>query len=213
MKNIKIIVVVLVTTCAILASYTIYNKLYAKVNYGAFKIDATIYEDADLGISNVIEVELTKVYYKNNLMLEECKTDAQTTNYSLLSNKKYSGYFNSLDSLTFASKLPIEDKKNGLVYFADSLPNYKEKIVMNDTILDEVKFKRFAINTDAEYSVFYVAKKINLPYSFNEIVERDYEGTILRIDSYNRVNDRFTTLKLVPSDTIPKKFYNKLNSF
>lgn len=211
-KKIKVIGVIAI--CVVFLLYIFYYILYNKKTYGSFSIEAVIYEDADMGISDVIEVELSRVYYCNDLMIERNKLNDTTYQFCLIKDKVYSGYFFALDSLYFKNKIDIYTKKGGLVYFRDSLPNYKKRIAMSDTILNKIHLKRFAINTDIEYSVFYLNEKVNkLPYSFNKIVEKDYKATIQRIDTYDRQNDRFISLRLSYTDSIPKIYFNKLNFF
>lgn len=214
MKKYKIIAIGVIAVCVVFLSYTFYAKIYNKKTYGSFSIEAVIYENADMGISEVIEVELSKVYYCNDLMIERNKLNDTTYQFCLIKDKAYSGYFYALDSLYFKKKIDIYTKRGGLVYFGDSLPNYSKRIAMSDTILDKIHFKRFAINTDIEYSVFYLNARINkLPYSFNRVAEKDYKATIQRIDTYDRQNDRFISLRLSYTDSIPKIYFNKLNSF
>ena len=80
------------------------------------------------------------------------------------------------------------------------------------TLLDQIQYKRFAIRSAKEYSVFYLQDKLNIPYSFNKKAEEDYAGTITRIDTYNIQDDKFISITLNSMSKIQRQFYNNLSN-
>ena len=180
-----------------------------KKSAGAFSLKILVLEDADNGISNVHNIEFSKVYFIGDKMLEVVPVD-KSFNYCYIENNYFSGYYSNLDELNFDNKIEVKQKKRGAVTLADQLEGYNERITMNDTVLEDLHLKRFAINTENEYSVFYIGDKLDIPFSLNKKIENDYKGTIRRVDTYQRNEDRFVSLKLNYSDTIPSTFYNIL---
>lgn len=70
---------------------------------------------------------------------------------------------------------------------------------MKDTILFGKTYKRFEINSPQSYSRYYVYQTDTiLPYSLYKHAEIDYKGRIERIDTYNKKQDIFVTLQLLP---------------
>lgn len=207
MKNFKWVAIA--TLIVLIISVCVYFSANNNNRTGCFKLSVIVFEDADAGISKVSEVQLANVYYVGDLMLEEVPK-IKGAEYCFFNETKFSGYFNSLDQLNFDKKLSIKEKKNGAVALADTIPNYSARVNMTDTVMGEIAYKRFAVNNEEEYSVFYVTEKKDIPYSLNRIAEKDYKGTITRIDTYQRKEDLFISLRLINNDTIPRKFYNKL---
>lgn len=200
MSNIRLIFCFLF--CILLASC-------GEKNAGVFKLNMVVFTDADKGISDVHNIEFSRVYFIGKKMLEVIPND-NSYSYCFLDNKNYSGFFDHLDSLNFNVKKEISKKDRGAIPLAEVIPNYENRVNISDTILDNTLLKRFCINTENEYSVFYIGNDLKIPFSLNELIEKDYKGTIRRIDTYQRLEDRFISLRLNYTDTIPQKFYNIL---
>ena len=93
----------------------------------------------------------------------------------------------------------IWKKKNGAIFSKDEIPNYRNRRNLSDTVLFKKKFKRFEINSPWNYTRFYLYPTDTiLPYSLYKHAEKDYHGRLERIDSYNKKNDVFVTLQLLP---------------
>jgi hypothetical protein len=93
----------------------------------------------------------------------------------------------------------IWNKKNGAIFSKDEIPNYRNRRNLSDTVLFKKKFKRFEINSPWNYTRFYLYPTDTiLPYSLYKHAEKDYHGRLERIDSYNKKNDVFVTLQLLP---------------
>ena len=93
----------------------------------------------------------------------------------------------------------IWNQKNGAIFSKDEIPNYRNRRNLSDTVLFKKKFKRFEINSPWNYTRFYLYPTDTiLPYSLYKHAEKDYHGRLERIDSYNKKNDVFVTLQLLP---------------
>lgn len=176
---------------------------------GAFKLRMVIFEDADKGISDIHDIEFSRVYFRGNKMLELVPNN-NSHYFCLIEGDKFSGFFSDIETLNFDNKKDIKTKKRGAIPLADILEGYEHKKDIQDTILDGESLKRFCINTENEYCVFYIGEKLNIPFSLNKKIESDYKGSIRRVDTYQREQDRFVSLRLNYTDTIPQKFYDIL---
>jgi hypothetical protein len=132
--------------------------------------------------------------------------------FCVFNSKFHTDFTSNIDSLPFMKAHNIESKKQGTLFLRTSIPNYSERMIMNDTVLDQIQYKRFAIRSANEYSVFYLQDKLNIPYSFNKKAEEDYAGTITRIDTYNIQDDRFISITLNSMSKIQRQFYNNLSN-
>ena len=90
-------------------------------------------------------------------------------------------------------------KKEGAVFSKEWIPNYRNRKKLSDTVLFGKQYKRFEINSPWNYTRFYIYPTDTiLPYSLYRHAEQDYHGRLERIDSYNKKNDIFVTLQLIP---------------
>ena len=174
--------------------YRQYTLKQAQKNVGTIEINALVYEDADSGISNIYPLNISKMYYMGNLLLEEI-TENDTIKYCLFNRTSSTDYTPNLENISSLKNKSIKNKKFGALPLSENIPNYKDRIIMNDTVLNDVLYKRFAVKNPSEYSVFYIQENLNIPYSFNKIAEADYKGTITRIDSYKLKEDIFIDQK------------------
>ncbi len=143
---------------------------------------------------------------------EDFKMKDEFTIMFLFNKKEYTPFTVDLDSLKILPSLEISSKNIGAVGLGDTIPNYKNRIALNDTILDEIEYKRFAVRNPNEYTVFYVQNNLNIPYSFNRLAEKDYKGTISRIDTYKIEEDVFLSITLKAERTIKKRYFNSLKN-
>lgn len=96
----------------------------------------------------------------------------------------------------------IAKKKEGALFSKEWIPNYKNRKNLNDTILFKKHYKRFEVDSPWSYSRFYVYETDTiLPYCLYKHAEIDYHGRLERIDSYNKKNDVFVTLQILPRKT------------
>lgn len=189
--------------------YRQYVLKQAQKNVGTIEINAMVYVDADKGISDIYPLNISKIHYMGKLMLEEV-TENDTIKYCLFNNTYTTDYIPNLNELSKLENKALKTKKFGAIPLGNTIPNYNKKIIMNDTILNDISYKRFAVRSPNEYTVFYIQNDLNLPYSFNKLAEKDYKGTITRIDSYKIKEDVFISLKMKAEKKIQKKYFNTL---
>jgi len=77
--------------------------------------------------------------------------------------------------------------------------NFDYRKDLNDTILFKKEYKRFRIITPENYTTYYVHPTDTLlPYTLYKKEGDKYGGRIERIDLYNKQNDVFISLQLLP---------------
>ena len=214
-KNILLFTFIGMVLLSFAAFFIAKNKKKEKevVSYGRLKTFINVYNNASVSVYDSYQLELSDMYFRNDLIIEYMPEDEFTpSTYNLIYNGAFSKA-NSLDALTFDSeKEDLKNKKTGAVFVYDSIMGYDRRKPMTDTILQNQYLKRFFIQTPYDFSVFYIDTTLqNLPYSFNFLVDRDYKGSLVRVDTYQSDIDKFTTLKLQYSDTIPQNIYDALN--
>lgn len=191
--------------------YRYYTLKEAQKKVGTIEINAVIYEDVDKGLSDIHSLNISKIFFMGDVLLEQIKEN-DTLKYCLFNKSMCTDYTSDLSFLSNMGKKNIKSKKFGAIPLSDTIPNYSNRIAMNDTILDEIKYKRFAVRNPNEYSVFYLQDNLNIPYSFNNKAEQDYKGTITRIDSYKITDDIFISITLKAENKIQRTFYNTLTT-
>ena len=93
----------------------------------------------------------------------------------------------------------VYNKKAGAIFSKEEIPNYNNRRKLSDTVLFKKNYKRFEINSPWMYMRFYIYPTDTiLPYSLYKHVEKDYNGRLERIDSYNKKTDAFVTLQIIP---------------
>ncbi|MDO5666140.1 MAG: hypothetical protein Q4G63_12925 [Bacteroidia bacterium] len=202
--------------CALLSVVLVVliNKNIHPVRYGRIRTFLNVFNNASVSLYDSYQLKISDMFFRDNLIIENVP-DAEITRvkpYNLI----YDGYYiegDNLQSLSLGSlKNDLKAKNSGAIFVNDTIPNYENRINMSDTVLNNKNLKRFYIRTPLDFSVFYVDETLqNLPYSFNFIVDKDYNGTLVRIDTYQEQFDKFTTLFLTHTDTIPENIYNTLN--
>lgn len=210
----KLLIIAVIVIAAIPLSFLIYKAYVlkqAEKNVGTIDIDVLIYENADAGVTDIHSLKVSKMYYMQDMILEELEEE-EVKKYCLFNDKYCTSYTTDLDSIEYLAKQNLELKTIGAIPLNDTIPNYFNKKLMNDTILDDIAYKRFAIRNPNEYTVFYVQDNLNIPYSFNKLAEKDFKGTITRIDSYKLQEDLFISVTLKVDKKIKKSYFNTLNT-
>lgn len=182
---------------------------------GGIDLISNVYFDASKGLDQMKSFHLSKINYSKNQLIElvpdtmfpeinkklyyiedslYCQIDEAQNNFifSDISKKK--------------NPLLVWDKKEGAVFSKDWILNYRNRRNLSDTVLFKKKYKRFEINSPWNYTRFYVYPTDTiLPYSFYRHAEKDYHGRLERIDSYNKKNDIFVTLQLLPRKNLDEQ--------
>lgn len=179
-----------------------------KSEKGGIDIISNVYFDASKGLNKMQNFHLSKMNYSGNQLLELVPDlafpEMNKQLYYIKDSLCYSlgaGSNNIILSDIFNKQKPllIWNKKEGAIFSKEWIPNYRNRRNLSDTILFNKKYKRFEINSPWNYSRFYIYPSDTiLPYSLYKHAEKDYHGRLERIDSYNKKNDIFVTLQLIP---------------
>ncbi|MEB4760191.1 hypothetical protein OZN48_06800 [Chryseobacterium indologenes] len=179
-----------------------------KSEKGGIDIISNVYFDASKGLDQMQSFHISKISYSEDDLIEI----VPDRSFSEMSKQIY--YIN--DSLcypigserktTILSEIALKQKpllvwqkKEGAVFSKEWIPNYRNRRKLSDTILFGKQYKRFEINSPWNYTRFYIYPTDTiLPYSLYRHAEQDYHGRLERIDSYNKKNDIFVTLQLIP---------------
>jgi len=175
---------------------------------GGIDLISNVYFDASKGLDQMESFHLSKINYSQNHMIELVPDNSFPELIKQMYYIKDSLYFQldpSENNIIFSEvsqeqkPLSIWNKKIGAIFLKDWILNYRNRKNLSDTVLFNKKFKRFEINSPWNYCRFYIYPTDTiLPYSFYRHAEKDYHGRLERIDSYNKKNDVFVTLQLLP---------------
>lgn len=179
-----------------------------KPEKGGVDIISNVYFDASKGLDKMQSFHLSKMNYSGDLLIELIPDltfpEINKQVYYIKDSLYYSlgiGRSNAIFSDISEKQKPllVWQKKEGAIFSKEWIPNYKNRRKLSDTILFNKKYKRFEINSPWNYTRFYIYPTDTiLPYSLYKHIEKDYHGRIERIDSYNKKNDIFVTLQLLP---------------
>lgn len=194
------------------------NKI--KSSKGGIDMISNVYFNASKGLDEIQTYYVTKINYSNDSILElipdinfpsiniESNFILDTAYYPISANAEQTLITDLLESKAYS----VFKKENGAIYTHEEIPNYDHRRPLPDTILFKKKYKRFEINSPDLYSRFYIYQTDTiLPYSLYKHVEKDYEGRLERIDTYNKNTDVFVTLQIIPRknwDDEAEEFFN-----
>ncbi|SHK66543.1 hypothetical protein [Epilithonimonas mollis] len=179
-----------------------------KPDKGGIDIFSNVYFNASKGLDQMQSFHISKMSYSEDDLIEivpdrsfpEVNKQLYFINdslcYSLGSERK-----NAIFSEVVLKQEPllVWQKKEGAVFSKEWIPNYRNRRKLSDTVLFGKQYKRFEINSPWNYTRFYIYPTDTiLPYSLYRHAEIDYRGRLERIDSYNKKNDIFVTLQLIP---------------
>lgn len=195
-----------------------------KSEKGAIDIISNVYFNASSGLDNVQTFHVSKLNYSNDNMIEIVPDlTFPEINSEILYIKDTLYYpFSGIAKPMLFSELKkrkpylLKNKTVGTLFLNEKIPNYAYKYNLSDTILFKKKYKRFEIKNREGLARYYVyVTDTILPYSLYKHVEKDYKGRIERIDSYNKKNDVFVTLQLLPRKNWDKEAEDifKFNEF
>ncbi|NML70846.1 hypothetical protein HHL23_13735 [Chryseobacterium sp. RP-3-3] len=179
-----------------------------KSEKGGIDLISNIYFDASKGLDEMQSFHVSKISYSHDQLIE------QVPDHLFPEINKQVYYIR--DSLCYPidpmernlifsdlsrkqRPLLVWNKKEGAVFSKEWIPNYRNRRNLSDTVLFHKKYKRFEINSPWTYTRFYMYPTDTiLPYSLYRHAENDYHGRLERIDSYNKKDDVFVTLQLLP---------------
>lgn len=178
---------------------------------GGIDVISNVYFDASKGLEKMQNFHLSKINYSGNRIIEivpdlnfhEINKQVfyiKDSLYYSLGTDKFNGIF--ISEVVKNKGADIAKKKEGALFSKEWIPNYNNRKNLNDTILFKKNYKRFEVDSPWSYSRFYVYETDTiLPYSLYRHAEIDYHGRLERIDSYNKKNDVFVTLQILPRKT------------
>jgi hypothetical protein len=181
-----------------------------KSDKGGIDIISNVYFDASKGLDQMQSFHISKISYSEDNLIEivpdrsfpEIDKQIYYINDSLcysLGSERKNAIFSEL--VLKQKPLLVWQKKEGAVFSKEWIPNYRNRRKLSDTILFGKQYKRFEINSPWNYTRFYIYPTDTiLPYSLYRHAEQDYHGRLERIDSYNKKNDIFVTLQLIPRE-------------
>ena len=180
-----------------------------KSEKGGIDLISNVYFDASKGLDKMQNFHLSKLNYSGDTILELVPdfTFPEITNkiYYVKDSLYYTLDVEKSNSIVFSEiskkqkPFLVEKKKEGALFSKEWIPNYKNRKNLTDTVLFNKKYKRFEVNSPWNYTRFYIYPTDTiLPYSLYKHAEKDYHGRFERIDSYNKKNDIFVTLQLIP---------------
>lgn len=181
---------------------------------GKINLEAMVYNDPNGDVYDSFLVDISTLYYLNDHLLETMSfpEDSLLYSYINLSDSLYTNGY-SLKDLSKRQEYSGLGKKNyGAVFYPEKIPNYENKEALTDTVFDGFSYKRIRIVTDSSYNIYYLHQTDTIyPFSLHREMEKEIKGVINRIDSYDLKNDKFISLKMRLSDTIPESVYGFLN--
>lgn len=193
--------------CFLFASHSCNKEI--KSEKGGIDVISNVYFEASKGLDKMQNFHLSKLNYSGGTILElvpNLNFPEITQNiYYIKDSLCYTLDEENRNSIIFSEisksqkPLLLEKKKEGALFSKDWIPNYKNRRNLTDTVLFNKKYKRFEVNSPWNYTRFYIYPTDTiLPYSLYKHAEKDYGGRLERIDSYNKKNDIFVTLQLIP---------------
>lgn len=210
-----IIITVVIIITAIVWLVVIKNKQTDTVYYGRIKTYFTVVNNASVNYLDSYQVEIADMFYRDDIIIEKVENeDGSPVDFIVINDNKYlkGQDLESLSLMNIGDGISVYEKKIGGLFLNEPIPDYDNRINFSDTVLNNQYLKRFYIKTEYDFSVFYVDTVLNyLPYNLNTKVKEDYNGSLVRIDTYQDNIDRFSTLLLTHTDTIPPNIYTHLN--
>ena len=181
---------------------------------GHIQLEAAVYHDPTGDLYNSDLMTISDLYFIGDTFLEEIpfyNDSLGIPQYAYIKSGNF-GQGNSLqEAFNSSSVKPINEKKFGAIFSPPAVPGYDSREPLPDTAFNGYHYKRMKIVNDSSYSVFYIHQTDTLiPFSLAPQVDKDYKGWLNRIDTYDKTNNRFISLRMSVTDTIPKSFYEIL---
>lgn len=197
----------------LLALLTSCNKEIKKEK-GSIDIFSNVYYNASQGLDNYKQFYISRMDYRNDTIIEfvpQIDYPAIIDRVSFIKNDSFYSPVpyeeikeNPFGKLTKGKMRSVYKKEFGSKWVDFPIFDYDKRKEMSDTILyGKDEYKRFKTIEDKVLTIFYVRKTDTiLPYSLNKIADKDYEGRLERIDSYDKKKDIFVTLVLKSNSTL-----------
>lgn len=185
---------------------------------GRIQIEVAVYHDPNGDLYDSELVQISDLYFVGTRFLEHIpyyNDSLQIPRFTLINlDEGNTIAANDLNKLQKCNTYrDLSKKKYGAIFLPPPVPDYGTRETISDTIFGGYNYKRLRIVNDSSYSVFYVHKTDTmLPFSLAPQISKDYPGQLNRIDTYDKINDRFVSLRMTVTDTVPLKIFNILNT-
>jgi len=183
---------------------------------GQIQLELVVYNDPGGNLYDSFKLPLSTLYFTGNVFLEQVpqlSPDLKLPSYALIQDQSYIPLKRLSDLHNRAEFYPLDQKNFGAAFISQEVPAYMNHRQLKDTVLNGQYLRRFEITTPEEYSVFYLHPTDTvLPYSLCRQFETDYPGIVTRIDTYQRQQDRFLSLRMSYREGIPQRFATYLKS-
>jgi len=179
---------------------------------GRIDVRMLVYNDPENDPYDMFVIPVSTIYFARDCLLESVPEFGNGKGKFVLVKGQKHAVFNDLNSISeVRPDIPLRDKDLGVRFANDSVPGYEKREDLTDTLLNGREYRRARIVTDSAYSVFYVHRTDTvLPYSLSSQFDKDYNGRLDRVDTYEKHGNRFTSLRMAVSDTVPQRFHNAL---
>lgn len=185
-----------------------------KSEKGGIDILSNIYFNASKGLDEVKTMHISSINYDKDRIIEIVPDLDYQELYSEIFLIKDSlcyplGDFENAKKISISERLKtgkpfsVYEKKMGALFSKDDrILNFHLKNKLKDTIMFNKTYKRFEIKTSQSYTRYYVLKNDTiLPYALYRKNGEEMGGRIERIDSYDKKNDIFVSMQLIPRKT------------
>jgi len=209
MKRILLIMVV-----AILALSACQKQ--KKMKAGQIRLTLLVYNDPKGNLFDSFKVPVSTLYFLDQDFLEVIPGRGSKGTgplYALIRDS----VFCPVKSLTAKDKTtefyPVGEKPFGATFTNRKVPGYEGRNQLPDTLIGGLSFQRLEIRTSDDYSIYYVHPTDTvIPFSLAPQFDRDYQGILLRIDTYEFDRGRFLSLRMEFSEAMPHRFYTYLKN-
>lgn len=177
-----------------------------KSEKGGIDMISNVYFNASKGLNNMHTFHISKINYSNDTIMEiipDLKFPEVSAEKNFIKDSVYYKIGDNAETAMISELMKqkpalVFNKKSGAIFSKESIPNYRNRRKLSDTVLFSKKYKRFEINSPWMYMRFYIYPTDTiLPYSLYKHAEIDYGGRLERIDSYNKKTDAFVTLQII----------------
>ena len=176
---------------------------------GAIDILSNVYVNASKDLKNVRTFHVSKLNYQGDLLFEIIPDldfpEVDRTSFLIKDSTYYELGLPENAQKLIISEIPkhyttqnVYEKNQGTIFSRENIPGYENRKNISDTVLFDKNYQRFEIETPEAFTRYYIYKADTiLPYSISRRVEKDYQGRIERIDSYQKTQDVFVTVQLL----------------
>lgn len=186
------------------------NKDKIMAEKGGIDIVSNIYFNASKGLDSVKSYHISSINFDKNRIIEIVPNMDFPGIYTQVFFIKDSlcyplGEFEEAKKVSISEKLKsgkpfnVYEKEIGAVFSDGHILNFHTRRILKDTMMFNKEYKRFEIKSPKSYTRYYVLKNDTiLPYSLYRKNEKEMGGRIERIDSYDKKNDIFVSMQLIP---------------